>query len=747
MLTLLRASALALLCAAHLAQAATGLPQEDLLPGEMHVHTGQAIDKQFAEPLAVGESALLFESDGGELVLWRVFPAQPDRSSTIPLRSVKIESRANTPAQYASVATSAGIWLVGPTIRLIRPDGKLLTGRLGTRRHMARAVGLADGSVMVVGGVNWDSPADTAAALKVDRLWVDSAGALQIASLPSLPGAEVKYSPPNDTYAFGAVHLGAGRVLVTGDKVRPLTLLYEPAMRAWVSLPAMIMTRNAPSLTLLPDGRVWAAGGTRTATTSELWDPARRTWQEGPALPVPMAGHRAAWAHEEGAVLLGAGQFPVVLAWKPGDRQVHIAARTSMQRTGGALLALPGARVGIVSGRGAPDGGAWRGLSPGATVVSLDVSGKAGRIGLLQQAGNAAFAVSKGRLLAFGGAPGRAVEENDEAESTRLAELVDLATGAATTLPAVPFDLIRAQAAWLDGRYAMVHGQVGRSGTVQGLAVLDTVAGSYKVLDAAPMGSHQRVKLLGADAKGAWAAGENAVLYRIDAASGQIGSAPRMQRRREGFVGRVLANGTVVIAGGTVEAEVVASRPVDCPDCQVRYIGWGEQLPSRRHELFNPATLAWTPSAPSRAAGGRAAILPDGRVAKAGAFAGPHAPPESSRMMVELSSANGAAWRTLPWPDGAPPLDGEATVRVLAPLGDSNMPNALFLGLPDGDGIAWWWLPSVDASPLVWRKLGFAARPHVFLPGEIALDPADGADMFALGHGAGVAIYSKPRAR
>ncbi|MES2322012.1 MAG: hypothetical protein V4633_07110 [Pseudomonadota bacterium] len=504
-------------------------------------------------------------------------------------------------------------------------------------------------------------------------------------------------------------------------------MLYDPASRGWLSLAPIAATRGAPSLTMLADGRVWAAGGKGAATSSELWDPVRRQWQAGPALPVPMERHQALWVPGQDAVLLGAGSFPTVLSWKPGSAQVSIAAQTSYARVGGALVALSVARLGLVSGRGAR----------GATVVPWNDADKAVRLGTWQQAKKTGLSVRAGRLLAMGGTPG-----GEDGSPTGLAELQDLGTGVITTLPSLAPDLGRAQVAWFDDRQAMIHGEHGHRGETRVLAVLDTVTGVYKRLDAAFLGMHVRVKLLGADAKGAWMAGEDAAPYRVDAATGRTTAAPRMQRKRSDFIGRVLADGKLLVAGGQVEAEMVASRPADCMDCQVQYVGWGAPLRSRRHEMFDPATQIWTLSAPARTAGGMVTIFADGRLAKAGSLADPQKPLENTRVIVELSAANGATWRTLSWPDGVPPFSGDSLVRVLAPLEGSSMPDALFLGIPDdsGSNTSWWWLPSVDASPLTWRKLGDAAYPYTFPRGDIAL----GTGAYAVGSASGVVIYGKP---
>lgn len=135
---------------------------------------------------------------------------------------------------------------------------------------------------------------------------------------------------------------------------------------------------------------------------------------------------------------------------------------------------------------------------------------------------------------------------------------------------------------------------------------------------------------------------------------------PPMNRPREPFRGggdppfriaiRGLADGRVIVAGGSVQSEMVAiaTPDLDKPSAKDQYLSVGAYLPSRRHEIFDPASKTWRNSAPSRAVGGSAIILVDGRVAKIGTLTrAPGAIDPALPPIVEISSPDGLSWRSL----------------------------------------------------------------------------------------------------
>ena len=74
----------------------------------------------------------------------------------------------------------------------------------------------------------------------------------------------------------------------------PRAKTYDPATDMWTPAGEMSYTRINATLTLLPDGRVLAAGGEDPAgsecvlySTTEIFDPFTNTWSPGPDLSGP----------------------------------------------------------------------------------------------------------------------------------------------------------------------------------------------------------------------------------------------------------------------------------------------------------------------------------------------------------------------------------------------------------------------------------------------------------------------------
>ena len=99
----------------------------------------------------------------------------------------------------------------------------------------------------------------------------------------------------------------------------PDAKVYDPIADTWTSTGRMTQTRVNATLTLLPDGRVLAAGGEDPEgseyvlySTTEIFDPAANVWYPGPDLLEPRSSH-AATLLPDGRVLLtgGIGIHPV----------------------------------------------------------------------------------------------------------------------------------------------------------------------------------------------------------------------------------------------------------------------------------------------------------------------------------------------------------------------------------------------------------------------------------------------------
>jgi len=184
----------------------------------------------------------------------------------------------------------------------VRPTGDLERGRSG---HAAAA--LSDGRVAVFGGFATDASV-TGSIESYDPdtgLWT-TAGA-------TLSPARARLT---------ATALPSGLVLLAGGETAGAASigedrweLYDPVLDAVVASGTLQERRTGHQATLLADGRVLIAGGSRTdspgapnysRTSAEVFDPGPRTTAALPAMAVARAGHRATMLGD-GRVLVTGG--------------------------------------------------------------------------------------------------------------------------------------------------------------------------------------------------------------------------------------------------------------------------------------------------------------------------------------------------------------------------------------------------------------------------------------------------------
>ncbi len=174
---------------------------------------------------------------------------------------------------------------------------------LGTSHAFHTATLLADGHVLIAGGIN---------------AWASS-GRTSICEL---------YDPTTDTWSntgqmvvrrqdHVATRLADGRVLVSGgmDPASQFLTdceLYDPGTELWSSTGAMNSRRARHSATLLPDGKVLACGGvmagfiTADATaTCDVYDPATGTWTPTNAMSTERYGHTGMLLNDGNVLVCG----------------------------------------------------------------------------------------------------------------------------------------------------------------------------------------------------------------------------------------------------------------------------------------------------------------------------------------------------------------------------------------------------------------------------------------------------------
>jgi hypothetical protein len=176
-----------------------------------------------------------------------------------------------------------------------------LTGSLTTARYDHTATLLANGEVLVTGGLGANG---IYAPLASAEIYNPTKGKWTVTGSMSV-----------GRFAFTATLLPNGEVLVTGGSTYASSCfataeLYNPSTGQWTSTGSMTQPRCYHRATLLPSGEVLVAGGVDslynspdTSATAELYNPSTGTWQITGSLNTSRAS--------DGAVLLGNGQVLV----------------------------------------------------------------------------------------------------------------------------------------------------------------------------------------------------------------------------------------------------------------------------------------------------------------------------------------------------------------------------------------------------------------------------------------------------
>lgn len=201
---------------------------------------------------------------------------------------------------------------------------------LARPRAYARAVPLATGEILVVGGLDPDDPQITSykselvdpATGRVTLLAQPLLGRVnqsvtegwgdRIAVIGGTEWRGTYWAPVDRVEVFipasrawligkplgdprsdhGATALPDGRILVTGGnqgtRLLRSTEIYDPSRDSWTPAAPMPRARTQFSIATLPDGRVIVAGGFREdgriTISTLLYDPVRDAWSDGPAM-------------------------------------------------------------------------------------------------------------------------------------------------------------------------------------------------------------------------------------------------------------------------------------------------------------------------------------------------------------------------------------------------------------------------------------------------------------------------------
>src|SRR5437764_1806664 len=114
-------------------------------------------------------------------------------------------------------------------------------------------------------------------------------------------------------YRHTATLLRDGRLLVAGgatagtsDQITAAAEILDPDVGRWTDAGTMITARYQHTAVLLPDGRVFVAGG-RDRSSTEIFDPNALSWSPGPMMSQPRANHTSTLLRD-GRVLICGGE-------------------------------------------------------------------------------------------------------------------------------------------------------------------------------------------------------------------------------------------------------------------------------------------------------------------------------------------------------------------------------------------------------------------------------------------------------
>jgi large repetitive protein len=255
--------------------------------------------------------------------------------------------------QAGGVVWSVDHWT--PVARVDVYDVKTRQWRPAAPLHDARsdhaAVALKDGRVMVIGG-NFDTRLLSSVEIYDPRtdVWTKAA---------SLPRPRTQHA---------AVRLADGRILVAGGidtdgGATDSTFIYDPSANTWSDGPRMREARLQESVVMLPSGDVLFVGGNgASAGSSELYLAAEERFGPSGALAHPRFVAQAA-ALPDGRVVVNGGLPPrsdgfaplsSTEIWDPATRTWSEAPPASSARAWAKLLWVGGAMF-LISGSGADE--------------------------------------------------------------------------------------------------------------------------------------------------------------------------------------------------------------------------------------------------------------------------------------------------------------------------------------------------------------------------------------------------------
>jgi hypothetical protein len=256
-----------------------------------------------------------------------------------------------------------------PTTEAFTPGPSLIAGRFG---HTATR--LADGRVLVIGGIVATKP--TEIGTRQIELWDPATSTFRAAGLTTFPhtaGLSTVLLADGRVLIIGGVDCNVALDGAQADRAARLrcqpqrltTEIWDPATESVTSTGSLAEEHDWASATLLADDRVFVLGGGGLPTIgSEVWDPTTGAWSRGGAPARARLGGQSATLLPDGRVLVVGGltgtlngdPFPPPLTaadvWDPTMSSFSPSGAMGVGRERHTATLLPDGRVLIVGGVG-----------------------------------------------------------------------------------------------------------------------------------------------------------------------------------------------------------------------------------------------------------------------------------------------------------------------------------------------------------------------------------------------------------
>jgi uncharacterized delta-60 repeat protein len=502
------------------------------------------------------------------------------------------------------------------------------TGAMHVQRCVHTATLLVNGKVLVAGGY-YDDTLHGTAYLDGTEIYDPDTGTWRVITNP----LNIGRSDHTATLLPDGKVLAAGGCSSTGSLAS--AELFDPTSETWTATNSLNSPRFSHTATLLPNGKVLVAGGDSGSdnhlSSAELFDSASGTWTPTGSLNTARCEHTATLLPS--GLLLIAGGFgnsgclssaelynPISGTWTTTN------TLTFARRSHTATL-LPSGQVLVV-------GGLTTSYVPlSSTEVYDSAIGTWTATGTMDTArsGSTATLLSNWKVLVVGGRNGN-VMNNGGYLST--AELFDPTVGTWTATDSLTASRRGHTATLLmDGRLLVTGGWGGPFGSIlSSMELYDPASGLWTATNgpitprtgqSATLLPNGNVLIAGGfnGASSLW----SAELYVP--ASGTWKTTGRMTTIRSGHTATMLPNGKILVAGGNANTVYLSSA-----------------------ELYDPATAKWTATASMTTARANhsATLLPNGKVLVVGGGNG------NSLVSAELYNPTSEAWTaTGPLPTNA----------------------------------------------------------------------------------------------